>query len=128
MTINDAMRALAEALEGKAVCEFSTVSRTIPTWKWFYVRRASIGAGLNHYTPVPFDFLNDEDASARLLDAMKAEEPCLLFNADLETWEFMFLRGRDFTDAPTEAMHDHRPTVIFIAALAWKGIERPEGL
>ncbi len=125
MTINDAMKALAEKLDPNRpdAKYFTEIGHKSPLGFWQTYDDHNYNAQWN-----PIDFLHSEDASSQLMDAMKAEEPCLLFNADLETWEFMFLRGRDFTDAPIEAMHDHRPTAIFLAALAYWKIPVPEGL
>ncbi len=131
MTINDAMKALAEKLEPnpKAKEKLYTVSR-LGFWDWNWA------AAIPFWLPV--DFLHSEDASARLLDAMLEENT----GVDIQHWSDTsyntIKRGQPFCvtlDAcigsnrvEFEGRAADRKTAVFLAALAWKEIPKPEGL
>jgi len=70
------------------------------------------------------DYLGSEDASAMLLDAM----PTPLLNRNRDRFpEEQWACSEDVFKGICHYSAD-RKTVVFLAALAWKQIERPDGL
>lgn len=124
MTTEECVRKLAEALEPKpAPLTIYSTELISPKgfWAWNFDDSADYGWQ-------PISPLESADASERLLEAMKLEEPSINYNADLEKWEFMLLNGRDWSEAPELASHADRRAAIFLSALKWKNIEIPEEL
>jgi hypothetical protein len=121
MTVQESMRALAEALEPKVENKPSRWNLESPFGFWTSVRPGNPPVYCTYWFHV--DFLHSEDASARLLEAMP---PLLMAKCRLRSpgeaiqW--------DVQVGGNHELSDDRKTAVFLAALAWKGIERPEGL
>ncbi len=136
MTIDDAMKALAEALEPmpKRAHGLSISERGF--WYW---NDSSVTMDLAAH---PFDFLHSENASVRLIAAMRQEHHVFVcYGATLNYTAVILMESLaapfgidEFVDHPgyfektLRVKHQEPLTAVFLAALAWKGIERPEGL
>lgn len=115
-----ACRKLAEALEPK------------PTWKNqpLYLSPSDLGFWYGYFSSNgvpeacrPFDPFTYETDSAKLLEAMKQEEPLLTWNADRQRWEFYLVRGGHWEDAEEMSSHAEKRDSIVLAALKWQNIE-----
>ncbi len=70
------------------------------------------------------DFLRSEDASAMLLDAMPNAKLHHDSRRGIYWWHCIPAAPGEYSPA----IHIDRKSAVFLAALNWKGIERPEGL
>ncbi len=118
MTIDDAMEALAEALEPNPLPWDGEWTGAPYRKFWLLGYSTEIG---RHWRPV--DFIHFEDASAKLLDAM----PPLLIAKCQQRSPGEAIQW-DVQAGGNHELSDDRKAAIFLAALAWKGIERPEVL
>jgi hypothetical protein len=107
MTVEQAMVSLASALEPMQP------RRDSAFWKW--------DGDSEDFEAM--DFIHSEDASARLLDAM----PCARVENVGICWTVTYDLTKNF-GLHGDAEHADRKTAVFLAALAWKQIPKPEGL
>jgi hypothetical protein len=131
MTINDAMKALAEKLEPKPTKHPRGTGRQTLAWSFDDEMETE-----NNFEWVmkgwrPIDFLHSEDASARLLEAMK--DDCHRVDITINCkWDeiAIMLFPKAVKQRPVSIVSKglKLSNAVFLAALAWKGIERPEGL